>query len=188
MKVFNNPGHAPGGTPDPGAVNPITGLRECDVVLAVGKLVDGYLCAAGCSTQLLQSDSLSYVVSAANSWEADVFVSIHCNSAVNTAAKGTETWYCHGSRGGKVLAGYIQQQITASLPVIDRGLKEATPGVNGLYVLSNTDMPAALVELAFISNPSDERLLADAAAQDEFARAIARGITDYFAKGGLQNG
>ncbi|WP_425058354.1 N-acetylmuramoyl-L-alanine amidase LytC [Sporomusa carbonis] len=185
MNVFINPGHAPSGIPDPGAVNPLTGLRECDVVLAVGTLVDGYLRAAGCATQLLQSDLLGYVVGAANSWGADVFVSIHCNSAANTAAQGTETWYCHGSLRGKVLAECIQQQIVTSLPVIDRGLKEATPGVNGLYVLSNTDMPAALVELAFISNPDDECMLADPAAQDEFARAIARGITDYFAKGGL---
>ena len=185
MKVFNNPGHAPNGNPDPGAVNPNTGLRECDVALAVGALVEGYLRAAGCSTLLVQNDSLSHIVGVANSWGADVFVSIHCNSAANIEAQGTETWYCHGSGEGKALAGYIQHQITASLPIVDRGIKEATPGVNGLYVLSNTDMPAALVELAFISNPDDERMLADQAMQDEFARTIARGVTDYFAKGDL---
>ena len=59
----------------------------------------------------------------------------------------------------------------------DRGVKIATPGVNGLYVLTNTDMPAVLVELAFITNPSDEEILANA--QDALARAVARGITDY---------
>lgn len=185
MKVFINPGHAPNGNPDPGAVNQITGLQECDVALAVGTLVEGYLRAAGCTTLLVQSDSLSYVVSVANSWCADIFISIHCNSATNTEAQGSETWYCHGSLRGKALAACIQRQIVTSLPVVDRGLKEATPGKNGLYVLSNTDMPAALVELAFISNPSDERMLADSAMQDEFARAISRGITDYFTKGGL---
>ena len=52
-----------------------------------------------------------------------------------------------------------------------------TPGVNGLYVLTNTDMPAVLVELAFITNPSDEEILANA--QDALARAVARGVTDY---------
>ena len=56
-------------------------------------------------------------------------------------------------------------------------MKIATPGVNGLYVLTNTDMPAVLVELAFISNADDVVLLTEK--QDEFARAIARGITDY---------
>ena len=39
MNVFINPGHAPNGNPDPGAVNGNTGLRECDVALAVGDLV-----------------------------------------------------------------------------------------------------------------------------------------------------
>ena len=48
---------------------------------------------------------------------------------------------------------------------------------NGLYVLTNTDMPAVLVELAFISNEDDEKLLRNN--QDDFARAIARGVTDY---------
>ena len=63
------------------------------------------------------------------------------------------------------------------LDTTDRGVKIATLGVNGLYVLTNTDMPAVLVELAFITNPDDEEILANA--QDALARAVARGITDY---------
>ena len=43
MKVFLNPGHAPNGNPDPGAVNEETGLRECDVALAVAKSAESYL-------------------------------------------------------------------------------------------------------------------------------------------------
>lgn len=62
-----------------------------------------------------------------------------------------------------------------SMPLI--GVKIATPGVNGLYVLTNTDMPAVLVELAFITNPNDEDILANA--QDALARAVARDVTDY---------
>jgi N-acetylmuramoyl-L-alanine amidase len=46
-----------------------------------------------------------------------------------------------------------------------------------LLVLKYTDMPACLVEMAFIDNDDDAALLADK--QDEFARAIACGITDY---------
>ena len=50
MKVFLNPGHAPNGHPDPGAVNEETGLRESDVALAVGKSAASYLNAAGVET------------------------------------------------------------------------------------------------------------------------------------------
>lgn len=76
-----------------------------------------------------------------------------------------------------MLANCIQSQLVDALGTTDRGVKIATPGVNGLYVLTNTDMPAVLVELAFITNPSDEEILASA--QDALARAVARGVTDY---------
>ncbi|HWR08221.1 N-acetylmuramoyl-L-alanine amidase [Sporomusa sp.] len=178
-KIFINPGHAPNGRPDPGAVNPITGLREADVVATVGSLVDTYLCLAGCETKILQSNSLDEVINAANAWRADLFVSIHCNSVDSPAPSGAETWYWFNSVKSKGLAGCIQQQIVSSLPVADRGLKEAMPG-RSLYVLKYTDMPSALVELAFISNAEDEQLLADR--QDEFARAVARGVTDCLNK------
>lgn len=177
MKVFLNPGHAPNGHPDPGAVNEETGLRESDVALAVGKSAASYLNAAGVETELLQSDSLYEICEAANDSDADVFVSIHCNAAMAEEANGTETWACADSYCGNILANCIQRQIIDALDTTDRGVKIATPGVNGLYVLTNTAMPAVLVELAFITNPSDEEILASA--QDALARAVARGVTDY---------
>ena len=64
-----------------------------------------------------------------------------------------------------------------ALGTADRGIKGAVPGKNGLYVLSNTDAVAVLVETAFIDNAEDEVLLRTK--QNEFARAIARGITDF---------
>ena len=178
MKVFLNPGHAPNGNPDPGAVNDNTGLRECDVALAVGDLVAHYLKAAGVGvTKVFQCDSLEKICNQANASGADLFISIHCNAADAEEANGTETWACAGSSNGSTLAGCIQSQIVNALGTTDRGVKIATPGVNGLYVLTNTDMPAVLVELAFISNPGDEEILANK--QDDLARAVARGITDY---------
>ncbi|WP_370854430.1 N-acetylmuramoyl-L-alanine amidase [Megasphaera sp.] len=177
MRVFLNPGHAPGGEPDPGAVNNATGLRECDVAISVGKSAASYLNAAGVETELLQSASLEEICEAANASDADIFVSIHCNAAEAEEANGTETWSCAGSYRGSMLADCIQNQLVDALDTTDRGVKIATPGVNGLYVLTNTDMPAVLVELAFISNPGDEEILANN--QDDLARAVARGITDY---------
>ena len=90
MKVFLNPGHAPNGNPDPGAVNEETGLRECDVALAVAKSAESYLKAVGVATELLQSDSLYDICEAANNSNADIFVSIHCNAAEAEEANGTE--------------------------------------------------------------------------------------------------
>jgi len=177
MRVFLNPGHAPGGEPDPGAVNNATGLRECDVAISVGKSAASYLNAAGVETELLQSDSLEEICEAANASDADIFVSIHCNAAEAEEANGTETWACAGSYRGSMLASCIQSRLVNALDTTDRGVKIATPGVNGLYVLTNTDMPAVLVELGFISNSDDEKILANN--QDALARALARGVTDY---------
>ena len=89
MKVFLNPGHAPNGNPDPGAVNEETGLRECDVALAVSQSAASYLDAAGVETELLQSDSLYDICEAANNSNANIFVSIHCNAAEAKQANGT---------------------------------------------------------------------------------------------------
>lgn len=178
MRVFINPGHAPCGCPDPGAVNSGTGLRECDVAKNIAVLVEKYLTAAGVSVSgNLQSDDLWEVVSTANNCDVDVFVSIHCN-AFNGEASGTEVWYYHSSRNGRKLADCIQRQIVDSLGTADRGAKGAVPHTDSsLYVLNNTDAVAVLVETAFIDNAGDEVLLR--IRQDDFARAIARGITDY---------
>ena len=175
MKVFLNPGHAPNGNPDPGACG--FGLRECDVAKSVADLVADYLKMAGVEVVgNLQNDSLYDIVSASNRTDADVFISIHCNAS-NGVAQGTEVWHYYGSGEGEKLSQCMQNQIVDALETVDRGTKGAKPGVNGLYVLSNTDAVAVLIELAFIDNESDAALLREQ--KDDFARAIARGVTDY---------
>jgi N-acetylmuramoyl-L-alanine amidase len=177
-KVFINPGHdelSLKGTPDYdcGAVNYDLPLYENEVALAVGELVQKYLIKAGCDVELLQSESLSDICEAANSWCADLFVSIHCN-AFNEIANGVETLTYPSDIEGYHLAECIQNQILGTFEdLTDRGLKARTD----LAVLNGTDMPAVLVEMAFIDNPDDAILLRDR--QDDFARAIARGVTDY---------
>lgn len=175
MKVFINPGHAPNGNPDPGACG--CGLRESDVVATVGRLVEGYLTAAGCEVKLLQSDSLSEISDTANEWGADCFVSIHCNSASVDTARGVETYSFHGSPGGWGLNKCIQRQIVGALEDIDEGFPNRGCRTANFHVIRETDMPAVLVELAFINNSEDAALLKNNT--DDFARAIARGVTDW---------
>ena len=169
MKIFINPGHCPG--IDSGAVG--NGLKECDVALKIGTKVKNYLEKIGVETVLLQVDGLSEIANEANKSQSDLFVSIHCNSAAVDTAKGTETFHWNGSDAGQKLASKIQYQITNSIDVVNRGIKTAN-----YAVLRLTDMPAVLVETAFINNPDDAKLLVEK--EDEFARAIARGVTDYF--------
>ena len=185
MKVYINPGHDL--QYDSGAVHynadGAIDLKENEVASTIGDKVKEYLEAAGCEVRLLQSDNLCNdsdypdrpvaVCDDANDWGADVFVSIHCNACAGHDARGTETWCYADGTDGSLLAAKIQAQIVRSIDTTDRGVKV----MSGLMVLKHTDMPACLVETAFIDNDSDAELLQSS--YDAFARAIARGITDY---------
>lgn len=181
MRVFLNPGHDP--LYDSGAVNEELGLRECDVAADIGARVKAYLELIGMEVRLMQSDNLAgeschpersnaSVTAEANQWCADIFVSLHCNAA-NGRAHGTEMLIYARDTKAERLARAIEWQIVTSLGTHDRGIKERP----ALIVLHATQMPAVLVEMAFIDHLPEAKLLVDKA--DVFARAIARGITDY---------
>ena len=189
MRIVIDPGHA-GRNIDPGAVNGTTGLQEADVALMISRLVENYLLNVGYEVKLTrteweqeETDDLSYRTALANDWGADIFISLHCNSAANQSAEGYEVWTSPGNTLGDKLATRIYGQIAAEFP--DRaGRTDYSDGdpdkESRFYVLVHTDAPACLVEMAFISNDAEAALLADAAWQDRYARAIARGVTDYF--------
>ena len=190
MKVVIDPGHA-GRNIDPGAVNGSTGLQEADVALVISRQVASYLLNVGYEVKLTrteweqeETDDLSYRTALANDWGADIFISLHCNSAANQSAEGYEVWTSPGNTLGDKLATCIYGQIAAEFP--DRaGRTDYSDGdpdkESRFYVLVHSDAPACLLEMAFISNDAEAGLLADAAWQDRYARAIARGVTDYFA-------
>ncbi len=175
MIVVIDPGH---GGRDPGAVGP-TGLQEKDVTLAVALKVANILRQAGIDVKLTRTSD-AYVdlqprCDIANSVKAEYFISIHCNAVDNPAAHGTET-FCYKFGGqGEVLAKIIQAELIATTSRANRGIKEAN-----FYVLRKTNMPAVLVELAFISSLEEERLLGSFDFQEKCATAIARGIGEMF--------
>lgn len=181
MKICIDPGH---GQHDPGAVG-IGGLYEKDVTLSMSKKIGQILQDSGFDVvytrtndqtgfPLNQTDNLRRRVHIANNAQANLFISVHCNSASKSTAHGTETFVL--SKGGQAerLADCIQAELIEATGLVNRGVKEAN-----FLVLRETAMPAILVELAFISNPSEERLLRDPAWQDKAAMAIAQGIAKH---------
>ena len=171
MKVAINAGHCIGR--DPGACG--SQITEAELNVKYAEAVCNYLSAAWVETVYIHENELGDICDIANSENCDLFVSIHCNSASSAQATGTETFYANGSSNGEVLADCIQTQLVEAINLPDRGLK-----TNRLYVTANTDMPACLVEVGFISNPGEEQIMIDKA--DDIARAIARGITDAINK------
>lgn len=169
-KVFLDLGH---GGNDPGAVG--NGLRESDISLSVGKIVEHKLIANGVEVKMCRETdktvSLDGRTNMANNWGANVLVSIHCNSATQSAY-GIET-FCYQSKYRK-LADYVHSKLieNKNLYYIDRGVKIAD-----FHMLRESNMDACLVEMAFISNERDSQLLRTQ--QEGYATAITKGILSY---------
>lgn len=184
-KIFINAGHSPqweidagitSTDPEPGAC--AFGLQENIIAYSVASLLKTECESFGLKVaEVFQSSSLQEIADSANYSNSDIFVSIHCNAA-SPSAKGTETFYCAGSSKGRTIAEFVQKSIVANLQTVDRGVKDDTQSAAGrLYVLRQTAMPAILIELAFLSNEDDAKLLRDY--QWRFANAIARGLAEY---------
>lgn len=175
MKIFIDPGH---GGEDPGAVNTEYNISEATINLDVAKKLDVILKNRGYETKLSRDGnyyvSLSKRAEMANNWYANYFVSIHCNSAADSSANGTETLYYLTSKKGEALANEVQVQLILQNGLRDRGIKP-----RNLAVLRLTNMPAILVELAFISNNNEAYLLSQSSFQDKCALGIADGLTQY---------
>ena len=121
------------------------------------------------------STSLSARVNEANSWGADIFLSLHNNAATDERATGNECLvYSPESPVAKALGEDILRQLTLTTGLRNRGIVYRP----GLYVLKKTVMPAVLVEMGFITNPYDADLLANSPYL--FAVGIYRGILAYY--------
>lgn len=168
MKVAVNAGHFPG--LDPGAL----GLEssEAEIVRDIAKVVCTDLDSIGYEVTFIQLNNLQDICDASDDFEADVFLSIHCN-AFDKTVEGTETFHSGLSWEGYELAKCIQHQLLTTMHSQNRGLKQ-----KGYWVLVHTDAPAALAEIDFIDNPKREQYIREHIA--EIGHALSRGITDYF--------
>ena len=176
MKLMIDPGH---GGSDPGAVGP-GGARECDIALAVSMMTAGLFADSERHTASLTRWTDKFVelddrCAIANNRDADVFVSIHCNAAEAASATGFEVFTSPGWTEADPIATAIWQDLRAAFPDM-RGRLDSSDGDPDkearFRVLVGTDMPAVLVELGFISNPEEEKRLADPAFQTFAAYSI----------------
>lgn len=184
IKIFIDQGHNPTGHPDVGAS--WYGQDEQNITYQIGI----YL------AEMLNNDprfearvsrptpytvlgttvvsALNARVAMANQWPANYYISIHCNANPNTAINGTEVYIYKLYAHANWLAEQVLDGIVEAVGTKNNGVK-----VNPtLYVLRKTNMPAILVETAYMSNPSDAAKLRDN--QYQFAQGIHTGIMRYF--------
>ncbi|MBQ3040113.1 MAG: N-acetylmuramoyl-L-alanine amidase [Clostridia bacterium] len=182
IKIYIDQGHNPR-SPNTGAEG--NGYAEQDITYAVGQSLATLLRNNGNfevrlsrptpDTQLGTSNasSLRVRVDEANSWGADYFISIHTNASTSSSASGSEALVYRVPSVAEELGEDILDALNEATGLQNRGIKVRP----GLYVLRRTNMPAVLVEIGFISNPSDANLMANN--PQLFARGIYNGILDY---------
>ena len=185
--IVIDPGH---GGSDSGAIGP-TGVMEKSITLRVGNELRRLLTQEGATVYMTRStdkevspkrskatdiEELQARCDVANQKNADIFVSIHMDSFTNDAAKGTTGYYYSlGNKRSRILADKIRAGVIDQLGTQSRGTQSSN-----FYVVKHTDMPATLVELAFISNKNEEQLMNSEDGIKKAAQGIADGIADYF--------
>lgn len=175
MKVCIDAGH---GGVDPGAM--FRDLKEKSVTLSIARKLRDMLVQTPIEVVMTRNSDdtlgLRKRVEIANDAKCDLFISIHTNADSDEdedgmpEAKGQEIFYL--SEAGKKLAGKIGAGLQAEFPDEPwRGLKQ-----RGLYVVKKTDMPAVLVEVAFIDDSETNRELRSPVIRRQIAFAILRGL------------
>ncbi|TAM75153.1 AMIN domain-containing protein [bacterium] len=183
--IVLDPGH---GGSDPGAQNPGAGLVEKNLTLEIAKRLRTILEGEGWQVVMTRetdkdvgyafdSDKVELQSRAdvANTRGARMFVSIHINSFTSSGLNGTTTYYYKSQ--DLALANSVDRALSG-LPTKDDGIRKAN-----FYVLHHTTMPSILVEVAFLSNPDDARLLQSSAFIQEVAQDIGKGIDSYAGSG-----
>lgn len=174
-KIFMHEGH---GGSDSGAIGP-TGLKEKDVTLKVAKKVELILKRHNQEVVLARGKDISFksynAANVANRLKVDYVVSIHCNSAGNINATGTETYAYSITSEGSKLADKVQRNLVNQIKLPNRGVKYN----NKFAIIRKPYAPAILVEIAFINNPKEEVLLKDDKFLDKVAAGISKGILEH---------
>ncbi len=165
------------GGKDTGAIGP-TGLPEKDVVLDVAQRVREALVTSGVRVIMTRETDTSVELQdrprVARQQGATVFVSIHANASTRPASNGSETYYL--SPQSQVLAQLVQEELTRVPNLAPRGVKTAN-----FLVLRESDVPAVLVEVAYVSNVDEEARLRQHMFRQRLAEAIARGVQRFLA-------
>ena len=183
IKIFIDQGHNPQGV-NAGAEG--FGLREQDITYNVGMYLANFLredsrfevrTSRTSPDQVLgtsNSTSLAARVNAANDWPANYFISIHVNANTNPDVNGSEVYVYQEYTQSYYFGEHILNAIVNQVGTKNNGVRVRP----SLYVLRKTNMPAVLVELAYITNSSDAEKLRNN--QYQFASAIYSGILSYF--------
>jgi N-acetylmuramoyl-L-alanine amidase len=174
--VVIDPGH---GGRDPGTAH--NGFREKDIVLDVALMVADTLKASGVDARLTRNTDtfveLNDRAALAQGVGAKLFVSLHCDAAPNRRARGFTIYAPENRMRQTSPCAAVMEKSMLTTNMTSRGIRAA-----GFRVLLRTKCPALLVELGYLSNRYDARLLGSKSCRRDLARAVANAVTAYLTK------
>jgi N-acetylmuramoyl-L-alanine amidase len=187
--IFIDPGH---GGPDGGAGDKKT--LEKDIALDVSLKLKDYLQEQGALVIMTREtdrdladlstkgysrrkvEDLKNRLKMINESEADLFVSVHLNSIPSPRWSGAQTFFAPQKKENERAAKFIQDELRRNLENTDRKAKP----IHHVYILKHAKKPGALVEIGFLSNPTEKQNLKQERYQDKVAASIYKGIIRYF--------
>lgn len=179
-----DPGH---GGSDPGAIG-ASGLKEKQITLEISMRVKELLEKEGAKVYMTRTTDkdvyapnasdraeLQARVNVAEKHNSDLFLSLHINSSVNKSVGGFSSYYYPKTDNDLKIAKTIQDKFAKNFGVDNLGVRQAN-----FYVVKRCSMPATLLEMCFISNPKEEKLMKSKWFQKKTARLIVEGVKNYF--------
>ena len=189
--VILDAGH---GKPDEGAESS-NGTTEAETNLKITLKVQNLLEQSGCTVILTRSDENAIYdldsktlkqkkisdirnrVKIGNESSSDIFVSIHLNKIPQQQYYGWQCFYKDGNEQSNKLAKGIQENLNKS---IQKQNNRVAMKIDNIYIIKHVEIPTAIVECGFLSNPEEEKQLLEDTYQDKIAWGIYNGIIDYF--------
>lgn len=173
LTIVLDPGH---GGNDGGTVG-VRKTVEKGLTLKTAELLSHYLQAAGAEVIMTrQSDvyvDLRQRVAESHNVAADAFISIHFDATDDNSVSGFTSYFMHGYQ--QELAGYLNEGLGNKLSIRDRGVQ---PG--NYLVLRENRQAAVLVELGFLSNYNEERIISSDQFREQAALGLYQGTINYF--------
>jgi N-acetylmuramoyl-L-alanine amidase len=173
--IVIDPGH---GGRDSGTTG-ASGTLEKLLTMKTGELLAEKLKSAGAKVILTRKTdeylALPSRVSLSHYYQADAFISIHFDSILDSSISGHTTYYYQNQQ--KALAEDIHGSLSDRLPTVDRGVR-----IGDYHVIRENNRPGVLLELGFLSNPTEEANVNTQYFQDLAATAIYHGLGDYFSE------
>jgi N-acetylmuramoyl-L-alanine amidase len=174
LRIAIDAGH---GGDNAGASGVTSRIQEKEYTLLIAQQLYKTLKAAGVKNVFMTrtadtSLTMPERIAMLKEWDPQLLISIHLNSASSDTVQGTSTYYRY--------LGFRPLSVAILDRMMTLGLKEfANVGSFNFSLSGPTDYPNALVEVAFLSNPEDERKILKPAFRKAVAQKILQGINDW---------